>query len=167
MQIKDIVKTTSEVVHVDENLLDAAIRLRRDRLPALAVVDGDEIVGILTAAAVEAKLAAPDNDLGVAAVRDLMSAEIGVCHGSETIDTARRVMAGQGHQHLLVVDSDGKLCGVLSAADVQGDSKVTPGRDSAAQDHTVATAGRAKGDTLHHPNNYSVTPKLKDSELKD
>jgi nitrogen-specific signal transduction histidine kinase len=70
MQVKNAMRPTSEVVHVDESLLDAAIRLRRGKLAAVAVVDGDEIVGLLTASAVAEKLASPDNDLGVAAVRE-------------------------------------------------------------------------------------------------
>jgi CBS domain-containing protein len=162
MQVKNAMRPTSEVVHVDESLLDAAIRLRRGKLAAVAVVDGDEIVGLLTASAVAEKLASPDNDLGVAAVRDLMSAEIGFCHGSETIDAAGRVMAEGGHDHLLVVDGDGKLCGVLSAEKLPGGGKSRAAGHKRAQDHVVETTGRAKGDTLHHPNNYSVTPRLKD-----
>lgn len=166
MQVKSIMQPTAEVVHVDENLLDAAIRLRRNSLPALAVVDGDEIVGILTAAAVEAKLTSPDNDLGVAAVRDLMSAEVGFCHASESLETARRVMTEEGQAHLLVTGHDGKLCGVLSAGRLAGSAEATGERtakgETSDRPHVVATGGRAKGDKPHRPNNYSVEPKLKD-----
>lgn len=164
-QVKDIMQATREVVHVDENLLDASIRLRRGQLPALAVVDGDEIVGILTEAAIAAKAASPDNDLAGSAARDLMSAEVGFCRAGESLETARTVMAEEGHDHLLVTGRDGKLCGVLARARLapleQASQQQSPG-GRGYKSHVVRTPGRAKGDKPHRPNNYSVEPKLKD-----
>lgn len=165
-KIKDLMQATREVIPVDEKLLDASIRLRRAGAPALAVVDGDEIVGILTAAAIAEKAASPDNDLTAAAARDLMSAEIGICRAHEEIDAARKVMAEEGHAQLLVVNCDGKLCGVLSAERLAGDAQEVAKRPEAKPDrhasHVVETGGRAKGDKPHHPKNYDVVPKLKD-----
>lgn len=162
MQVKDIMQTTREVVHVDENLLDASIRLRRGKLPALAVVDGDEVVGILTEATISEKAASLENDLAGSAARDLMSAKVGFCRGSEDVETARKVMAEEGHSHLLVTDLKGKLCGLLAQSDLPAGARPPAGVSPEAKAHVVETAGRAKGDKPHRPNNYSVTPKLKD-----
>lgn len=164
-QVKDIMQATREVVHVDENLLDASIRLRRARLPALAVVDGDEIVGLLTEAAIEKKAASPDNDLAASAARDLMSVRIGFCRENESLGSAKATMEEGDCSYLLVTGPDGKLRGLLSrerlTASGHGiDETSASGRQD--KPHVVDTPGRAKGDKPHRPNNYSDTPKLPD-----
>jgi CBS domain-containing protein len=162
MLARDMMQPTSEVVHVDQTLMDAGIRLRRRALPALAVVDGDEIVGLLSAETVERKMAATENDLGDAKVRDHMSAEVAFCRADESLETARAVLRDGDHAYLLVTDSKGRLCGLLSAAqiDAQGDAAGT-GDAAAADAHVISTPGRAKGDKPHKPGTYSVNPKLK------
>lgn len=157
MQAKELMQPTTEVVHLDQTLLDARNRLRSFALPALPVVDGDEIVGLLTAKAVERKAAAPDGDLANTAVRDHMSAEIAFCRPDEDIETARAIMQHGGHDRLLVIDGEGQLCGLLSAEDIgEGGTK------SAAPGHVVKTAGRAKGGRPHQPDTFSVKPIVKE-----
>src|SRR3546814_10798575 len=76
MLAKDCMLPTTEVVHLDQSLIDAANRLRLFSLPVLPVVDGDEIVGLLTFEAVEARQRLSPEDLAETAVRDHMSAEV-------------------------------------------------------------------------------------------
>jgi CBS domain-containing protein len=156
MQVKDCMLATTEVVHLDQNLRDACDRLRRFHIPALPVVDGDEIVGLLSAEAVEEMTAAPDDDLGNIAVRDHMSAEIAFCRADEPIETARSIMQDDGHDRLLVLDGKGRLCGLLLAEDVGAGRKA-----DTATPHVVKTPGRAKGGKLHQPDSYSVRPIVK------
>lgn len=163
MRAKDLMYKTTEVVHVDQTLMDASIRLQRRGLPALAVVDGDEIVGLITAETMKRKSAAPDNDLAAAKVRDHMSAEIAFCHAGEDIATARAVLQEGGHDYLLVTDSDGHLCGLISAAQIDThDRNGSKGDREVAREHLVDSPGRATGDELHAPDTYSVDPKLKE-----
>src|SRR3546814_7766478 len=65
MLAKDCMLPTTEVVHLDQSLIDAANRLRLFSLPVLPVVDGDEIVGLLTFEAVEARQRlSPEDQIG-------------------------------------------------------------------------------------------------------
>lgn len=156
MQARDRMLATTEVVHLDQNLLDARARLERFGLPALPVVDNDEIVGLLTAEAIERTAAASPDPLGEIAVRDHMSAEIAFCYGDESIERARTIMQEGGHDRLLVLDRDGKLCGLLAAEDVGPGDKAESGTS-----HIVKTAGRATGGTPHQPDSFSVKPVVK------
>lgn len=162
MRARDLMQRTSEVVHVDQSLLEALIRLRRYDLPAIAAVDGDEIVGLLSAEAIEKKAASPDNDFVRVAVRDLVSTEIAFCRADEDTETARTVMQEGGHDHLLVTDPAGKLCGILSRERLLGGSEARDnGASGEERAHVVESSGRAKGDSPHHPPNFAVGPRLK------
>lgn len=158
MLAKDVMLPTTEVVHLDQSLHDASIRLRRFRLPALPVVDGDDIVGLLTAEAVEEMAAVPENDLAETAVRDHMSAEIAFCRTDESVETARRLIQQGGHRLLLVIDGEGRLCGLIAAGDTGAEDKATA---DATDEHVVKTPGRATGSRLHQPPSFSVKPVIK------
>lgn len=158
MLAKDLMQPTTEVVHLDQNLLDARNRLHRFALPVIPVVDGDEIVGLLTAKALAQAAAAPESDIANTAVRDHMSADIAFCHPDEDVETARTIMQQGGHDHLLVIDGSGQLCGLLSA-DAIGDGAT---KETAAPGHVVKSAGRAKGGRPHRPATFSVKPIVKE-----
>ncbi|HMA15607.1 MAG: CBS domain-containing protein [Bacteroidota bacterium] len=157
MLARDIMQPTTEVVHLDQTLLDAGIRLQQARLAALPVVDGDEIVGLLTRQAIEDKVVSLDNDLANTAVRDHMSAEIAFCHDDESAETARRLMDEGGHSRLLVVDRQGRLCGIIAA----GDAGPQEEKGAADDEHVVKTGGRGTGSRPHQPPGFSVKPVIK------
>lgn len=157
MLARDIMQPTTEVVHLDQSLLDAGIRLQQARLAALPVVDGDEIVGLLTRQAIEDKVVSLDNDLANTAVRDHMSAEIAFCQDDESAETARRLMDEGGHSRLLVVDRQGRLCGIIAAGDAGHQEEETATDD----EHVVKTAGRGTGSRPHQPPGFSVRPVIK------
>lgn len=159
MLARDLMQPLTEVVHLDQNLLDAGIRLRQEGVAALPVVDGDEIVGILTREAIYEKAASPDNDLANTAVRDHMTAEIAFCQADESADTARHLMQEGGHTQLLVVDRKGQLCGIISAREGEG---IAEGDEESDDDHVVKTTGRAKGSRPHQPPDFAVKPTLKE-----
>ena len=157
MLARDIMQPTTEVVHLDQTLLDAGIRLQQARLAALPVVDGDEIVGLLTRQAIEDKVVSLDNDLANTAVRDHMSAEIAFCQDDESAETARRLMDEGGHSRLLVVDRQGRLCGIIAA----GDAGPQEEEGAADDEHVVKTGGRGSGSRPHQPPGFSVKPVIK------
>ncbi|WP_340119897.1 CBS domain-containing protein [Pelagibius sp. 7325] len=159
MQVKEFMQPTSEVVHLDQNLLDAGIRMRQYRLSALAVVDGDEIVGLLTPDDIEATASQKDNDLSRKAVRDHMSAEIAFCRPTENIETARTIMRERGFTRLLVLDDHRRLCGLVTAEDLK---RVGEEPEASASEHVVTTPGRRGGSELHQPDSYSLRPRLKE-----
>ncbi len=158
MLARDLMQPTTEVVHLDQNLLDAGIRLRQENLAALPVVDGDEIVGLLTREAIYEKAASPDNDLANTAVRDHMTAEFAFCQADESAETARRLMHEGGHARMLVVAHRGQLCGIISA---DAEERRAGNEKRADDEHIVKTPGRATGSTPHQPPDFSVKPTIK------
>ncbi|MEQ9607888.1 MAG: CBS domain-containing protein [Kiloniellaceae bacterium] len=159
MQVKEFMQPTSEVVHLDQSLLDAGIRMRQHRLSALAVVDGDEIVGLLTSDDIEANASQKDNDLSRKAVRDHMSAEIAFCRPAESVETARTIMQERGFTRLLVLDDQGRFCGLVTAKDIEC---VGEEPRASTSDHVVTTHGRRGGSEMHQPDDYSLRPRLKE-----
>ena len=100
----------------EESLTDAAVRMRDHGVGSLAVVDGDDLVGILTERDLlwaMADGAAPN----VTRVATYMSAPAVVVSPDTDVAAAGRLMVGHDIRHLPVVEA-GELRGMLSARDL-------------------------------------------------
>jgi len=91
--------------------------LVRGRRGAIVIVDGSTPVGILTERDVLYGTAAA-NDVRRALVRDVMSRPVKTVRRQQSLIEAIRVMVGQRCRHLVVVDSNGHLRGLLTTNDL-------------------------------------------------
>lgn len=114
---RDIFTPCGLALRADERLAEAAVLLRRTRLPAIPVVDDSgETAGLLTADAVRAARAAG----GAAKVADAMSVDVTEFDEQTDFVTLLQYFAQHPEAVVLVV-RDGKPTGVLT-----GDSLVAP-----------------------------------------
>ena len=103
----------------EASVAEAARVLAAHRIGALVAVDGDgRVAGILSERDIVRGFAdRPDVCAGLT-VRDLMTADVVVCHEDDTLDSLSQVMTTQRIRHLPVMGGEGKLVGIVTIGDV-------------------------------------------------
>jgi CBS domain-containing protein len=97
--------------------LEAAISMNRHKVGSLMVMDGDNVVGIITERDLLQRVLAEQRDAAKTRVEEVMTTEVLCCQLHTTIDEARSVMKNRRVRHLPVVDDAG-LHGLISIGDL-------------------------------------------------
>lgn len=116
MQVGKLMQPQVWQTFPEESLADAAARMRDHGVGSLAVMDGDDLVGILTERDLlwaMADGAAPN----VTRVSTYMSAPVAVTSPDADVASAVRLMIELDVRHLPVV-AEGQLTGMISARDL-------------------------------------------------
>jgi CBS domain-containing protein len=116
--VRDIMSCELVSVHVDQSLVEAAVRMRDAGVGALMAVDGDEFVGVVTARDLVVRGLARHPEPGAAAVIDVMTRHVVFCRPEASVAEALGLMARQKIQRLAIVNGDRELVGVLSLGDL-------------------------------------------------
>ena len=111
MHAADIMAPAHEIVHPDHPLTEALARVRAEGSGMLPVVDGDELVGVVTAE----DASRPGLESGKASTRDVMSTEIVFCYDHDDLQTVQKIIEKGGHPRLLVLNEEWELVGSLTA----------------------------------------------------
>jgi CBS domain-containing protein len=112
MRLKDIMTTTVETVRPGETLERAEARMRLGRLHHLVVIDHGLIVGMLTDAALQVRLAE-----GVPRVADAMSRHVATGTPEMTVRQAANLMRGRAEGALPVLAGQ-RLVGIVTVTDL-------------------------------------------------
>jgi CBS domain-containing protein len=104
--------TTVAAINATATVREAARSLRNSDVGALVIMDGPEIVGIVSERDLVWALAA-DADADEVQVREIMSEDPRYATPTETAGSAVASMLSAGIRHLPVVD-DGELVGIVS-----------------------------------------------------
>ncbi|MFP4073720.1 MAG: CBS domain-containing protein [Actinomycetota bacterium] len=116
MRLGDLVGDAPYVCGPDTTLLEAATAMEGSDLGSLAVVEGMELLGLVTERDIRRAVAAgTDLDTAVSAV---MSDEPDTFDPDLDVWDAATWIAESGYRHLPVVDDDGSLLGVVSVRDL-------------------------------------------------
>jgi CBS domain-containing protein len=116
--VRDFARPMRETVHADQEIHEAALRLSLQERPVLPVTDADEIVGVLTEDHLaQAREAEGAEDARLTA-RVIMSGDLAFCYLDDDAATARALMDRRGCDHLLVIDADHALVGLLGREDL-------------------------------------------------
>lgn len=140
MRASDAMTSPHYDVHPDHPLTEAIERMRRDRTEVLPVVDGDEMVGLLTLADASGDTTVWDIDPAKAAVRDVMQAEFVWCFEDEQLDRAAASLRDAGQKHGVVLNRDHELVGLIAADRLDGASATS----SPTSEHEIVHR-RARG----------------------
>ena len=116
MRVSELMQPQVVQTYPEESLVDAAMRMRDHGVGSLAVVDGEDLLGILTERDLLWAVAdgAPPN---VARVAAYMSTNPVVASPETDVVAASRMMVEHDIRHLPVV-ADGRLLGMVSARDL-------------------------------------------------
>ena len=117
MTARDLMTSPVEMISSDVPAAEAAIRMTRDSIRRLLVVDGKQPVGVISVSDFLAELA------GKSAVKrefvsDVMSDAYLVCRDKTPATAAARAMVESGWRSVVVADPHGKPLGVFSGLDL-------------------------------------------------
>jgi CBS domain-containing protein len=149
-QVRDLMSPVGDMVHPDHELDEARDRLDRQDPQILPVLDGDQIVGVLSPSGIRTGLEASSCTPRQVTVRHVMSTALTFCYLDDTAETARASMDRRNVDHLLVVDEAMYLVGLLHRSHLppSGEAAATlaQGR-AAARPRESATEGVSS--TMH------------------
>ena len=106
------------LTHVDHSLAEAAKRMKAADVGALFVVDGDELVGVVTDRDLVVRGLAPPEAGRPETVGNVLTRHVAYCRTGTPITAAAALMAQQRIRRLAVVDEACQLVGVVSLADL-------------------------------------------------
>jgi len=111
----DVITTTSDI-----DVVYAFEKLMKHKISSLPVVDGDKLVGIITATDVGHNLILDKYELGTS-VDEIMIKSVSTVSPEDSLETAINIMkegASSGILNQLPVVEDGKLVGIISDGDI-------------------------------------------------
>ena len=112
----DVITTTCDV-----DVVCAFEKLMKNKISSLPVVEGEKLVGIITATDVGHNLILDKYELGTK-VEEIMIKDVVTISPDDTIETAIKVMKdsnpGSGILNQLPIVEDGKLVGIVSDGDI-------------------------------------------------
>ena len=112
----DVITTTPEI-----DVVYAFEKLMEFKISSLPVVDGDKLIGIITATDVGHNLILDKYELGTK-VEEIMIKDVVTISPDDTIETAIKVMKdsnqGSGILNQLPIVENGKLVGIVSDGDI-------------------------------------------------
>jgi CBS domain-containing protein len=119
VRVAEIMTNATVTDSTTVSLASAAGLMWRQQTGSLVILDGDEIVGIVTERDVLRTVAAGKN-LDNVVVGDVMSTDVVTTTPDTPVRDAARLMARDWIRHLPVVESGGRLVGIVSQRDITG-----------------------------------------------
>ena len=108
---------TLHTVAPEATVLDAVRKMNQERIGALLVMSGDDLVGIFTERDVLTRVVDQTRDPAETRIAEVMTPRPVVVTAAATINEAMAVISEKRCRHLPVVD-EGKLLGLVSAGDL-------------------------------------------------
>ncbi len=117
MKVSEVMTSGVQTVSPDQSAQEAASFMLSSDAGSIPVTDGDRLIGMITdrdiAVRGVAKGHGPDTP-----VRELMTDDIIVVSADDSVEEAAQKMSGAQVRRLPVIDSDQRLCGIVSLGDL-------------------------------------------------
>lgn len=118
MQIRECMTPAPEACSPDDTIRDAARRMADGDFGAIPIVEDQRPIGILTDRDIAVRAVAQGRPADSTTVREIMTGECICVRDDADAEEAVRLMEQKQVRRLMVTDADGRLCGMLSTADV-------------------------------------------------
>ncbi|WP_225888770.1 CBS domain-containing protein [Myxococcus xanthus] len=118
MRIGELMTKNLETIEAGEPIRAAALRMRTCNIGSLPVLEGGQLVGMLTDRDIAVRSAALGQDPNTTPVREVMTATVITCDVDATLEVAEKVMEEKMVRRLVVVDGERRPVGLLSLDDL-------------------------------------------------
>ncbi|HEX2696970.1 MAG TPA: CBS domain-containing protein [Anaerolineales bacterium] len=119
MKVNEIMTTDVEVIQPNDTLQTAALKMRKRDIGLLPVMDGHQLVGMLSDRDIILRATAEGMDPKAALGRDLMTSPVVSCYQDQDVKDAAEIMEKHQVRRLAVLDRKNEaLVGVLSLSDL-------------------------------------------------
>lgn len=115
--ISEVMIKTPKQIASSTSVVEAATRMRDERVGSLLVERNGEFVGMVTDTDVVRKAVAEKKDLAKTTVETIMTAPLNSIDATKTVPEAHDMMGDLGVRHLAVREA-GKVVGVISVGDL-------------------------------------------------
>jgi CBS domain-containing protein len=118
MRIGELMTKNLETIEADAPLRMAAERMRSFGIGALPVMDGTQLVGMLTDRDITVRATAAGKDPNRTPVREAMTHTVITCDASAPLSEAEHLMEEKAVRRLVVLDAYKKPVGLISLDDL-------------------------------------------------
>ncbi len=115
--LAEIMRKTLKTIAPDQSAIEAARRMRDERIGSLLVEKNGDYVGILTESDFVRKAAAEGKNVSTLTVEALMQQPVISIESTKTVRDAMDRMGDFGVRHLMVTEA-GKVAGMVSVRDI-------------------------------------------------
>ena len=115
--ISEVMSKAPKQIASSTSVVEAATRMRDERVSSLLVERNGEFVGMVTDTDVVRKAVAEKKDLAKTTVETIMTAPLNSIDATKTVPEAHDMMGDLGVRHLAVREA-GKVVGVISVGDL-------------------------------------------------
>ena len=121
MGLLRIARTPLVTVNPHSTVMDAVRTMDRESIGAVAVVEGNILVGIFSERDLMLRVVLEKHDPERTRVQEVMTSPVSTIRRDSTADDALKLMLEKHIRHLPIVDRDGKLAGMISMRNILQD----------------------------------------------
>lgn len=118
MRIGELMTKSLETIEVKATLREAAEKMRSYGIGALPVMEGGQLVGMLTDRDITVRATAQEMDPNTTRVKEAMTHTVITCDMEAPISEAERLMEDKAVRRLVVLDAYKKPVGLISLDDL-------------------------------------------------
>ena len=118
MRLREIMTPEVESIPANTTIRNAAEKMASMNIGVLPVIEGDELIGIITDRDIAIRAVAEGLEPDTTAVRDVMTPHVECCHDDDDVEQAAELMEQRKIRRVLVVDDDDCLCGIVTLGDL-------------------------------------------------
>lgn len=121
--VRDAMTSNPRSIEPSTMVADAAKLMKTEDVGSLPIVEGDQLVGMVTDRDIVIRVVAERKDPQSTTVGEVASRDLVTVDPEQDLDEALRLMAQHQVRRLPVAEEDGRLVGILAQADVARQGK--------------------------------------------
>jgi CBS domain-containing protein len=107
-----------ESIPADTTIRNAAEKMASMDVGVLPVVEGEELIGIITDRDICIRAVAEGLDPDATTVQDIMTPHVECCHEDDALEACAELMEQRKIRRVVVVDEDDHVSGIVSLGDI-------------------------------------------------
>jgi CBS domain-containing protein len=118
MKIQELMSKKVQSITPGASVTEAARTMRDLDIGSLPVMEGNELLGIITDRDICCRVVGENHDPETTEVRTIMSTDIASCFSDQDVAEAAHLMEGKHIRRLAILQRDNSVAGILSVDDL-------------------------------------------------